>query len=297
MKKQYILIGIITVIVLLSIIYGFTVIGFPADSRGKKFDTTRISNLRSIKNSIDNYAQNNKKLPQSIQNVVINNTYLKINDPETKKPYEYYITGTKSYKLCANFSTSYDDPQSSEMTLYDYSYTSNQFRHKKGYNCFPFTTQPERTYPIQNITPTIEQNKIFTDKNIESVSTTTSYDQSSKFPEGFFSENSNEYGLIVYSNRSIYVYVNFIKPVKLANISSTFSECPQGKCDTSSITRTWTVEGSTNDGQNISMASNEKQSSSSAILDIPVVTNEEFTRITFRTTGPLLWKKMKFTYK
>ncbi len=298
MKKQYILTGVITFFVLLSIIYGFTIIGFPPDSRGIKFDNTRRSNLRDIKTRIESYASSNGKLPQAITEATREVTYIKTNDPENGKPYEYYTTGVNSYKLCATFSTEYESSQSSNMALYDYSYSSSQFRHEKGYNCFPFTAQlgSQYNYPTPTIGP-LFNSMSFADKNILSVTTATTYDQTSKFPEGFFSEDENEHGLIMYSTRGIYIYVNFIKPVKLSNISSTFSECPVSKCESSTGVRIWTVEGNTSDNQNISLIDNEKLSTSSRMLNVPVATDKEFTRISFRTTGPITWKKIKFSYK
>lgn len=306
MKKDYILIGVISLFVAMGVIYGFVVIGLPRDSRGMRFDAIRVNNLSSIKNRIDSYASQNKRLPQSIRQAVATDSYVKILDPETDKPYEYIITDTDSYRLCATFDT---DNTRRDMPQIDY-YSPSEFRHSKGYNCFPFTVNLGTNYNYfsPTITPLIVEavsptdvTKYFTDKNIESVKLDeyTLIDQSSEFPEGFFTANENEYGLINYRSHPIpvSVHVSFIRPVKLASLTNSFSACSKGDC------YKWTAVGTTDSGENISLSENMMISDTNLQPKLNITSEKSFTNITIRVfniydkSNHIKWKKIKFIYK
>lgn len=298
MKKDHVLIGVVFIFVIASIVYGFSVIGFPRDSRGLKFDTIRKNSLRDIKSKIDQYATSNRKLPQTLEEATADVTYIKTKDPETNNIYEYYITAASSYKLCATFSTSNEDLQNNGSTLMYGSYSS-EFRHKKGYNCFPFTAQinqPAYNYNYSYPTPTSAI--AFEDKNILSVTTTNTYDQTAKFPNGFFSNDINERGFVSYNTKSIpvYVTVRFFKPVKLASVTNIFSTCNVASCYKITIT------GETDYRAVISIIDQKEIFNTTSENTIDIVSDEKFVALRFvvdSTTEPkkVEWNKVKFTYK
>lgn len=106
-KNTNVLIGIASALVLISIIGGFLTVGSPAKQRALQFDAQRVSDLQSLKYEIEAYTQRNKKIPESLKEISLTNTYVSTKDPETKVEYEYVILpdGMNSYSLCANFAT------------------------------------------------------------------------------------------------------------------------------------------------------------------------------------------------
>ncbi|MDD4358257.1 MAG: DUF5671 domain-containing protein [Candidatus Pacebacteria bacterium] len=104
-------------------ISSFFLIDSPQESRNRKLDDKILSDFNTIKFAIDNYYNENEKLPQNL------------NDVESKiiKPYngsldyEYEITGDKKYKLCAEFMSSNLEKIKT--------YSDNNWKHDKGYQC------------------------------------------------------------------------------------------------------------------------------------------------------------------
>lgn len=124
--------GIISIVVIIiSFVGAFFVIESPKTARNKAYDSTRSQDLTNIKYAIDNYYSEYKKLPDNLSDLKENNAYLKLNDPESKTPYEYKITDETSYELCAEFEYSNKDTSNQESYLY-----GTEFSHDAGYNCF-----------------------------------------------------------------------------------------------------------------------------------------------------------------
>lgn len=136
MSSNSYLIGIISVIMFLALVYGFTIIGSPEDTRGKKFDQTRVTHLTTLRSSIDNYYSLNKKLPESLDSVQSNSSYISTyrKDPETNTEYLYTPTNEVSYKLCATFNADSKD-DTSNISMHN---LNSEYSHPKGYHCFNF---------------------------------------------------------------------------------------------------------------------------------------------------------------
>src|SRR3989344_5113229 len=86
---------IVGVVILISIILGFSVIGSPQSQRLIKQDNQKIMDLQNMQYQIINYWQINGTIPEKWESMMI--------DGETDKPYEYKKTGAMSFKLCAEF--------------------------------------------------------------------------------------------------------------------------------------------------------------------------------------------------
>lgn len=96
---------ITAVVILLSVIYGFYLVGFPAKQRNLRFDEQRVMNLQEIISSVASYWQQKNQLPPTLTDLGV----LGFNvpkDPETGAQYEYSITGDLSFRLCATFKMS-----------------------------------------------------------------------------------------------------------------------------------------------------------------------------------------------
>lgn len=144
-----------------AIVYGFTGSGSPAHARAVKFDAQRVSDLTGIKSQINQYYYEKMALPQSLTEISDKYSYVKVNDPDTKKMYTY-IPGTNgAYQLCATFSLSNEDDSVKKRSAYDM--YGDVMKHPKGYKCFDNTVDqtyrnggynPNNYYPTPTFTPT-----------------------------------------------------------------------------------------------------------------------------------------------
>ncbi len=95
-------------IVVASVVAGFTVMGSPSVAREKRFDERRVQDLQSIQWQIVNFWQQKGKLPAKLED--LNDpisSFMVPTDPRTGTAYEYRITDqTKlGFELCADFET------------------------------------------------------------------------------------------------------------------------------------------------------------------------------------------------
>ena len=93
------------VIVILSLVVGFMVMGSPANQRMRHYDDQRVSDLQNINYQIINYWQLKRSLPRvtsDVENKATGNIIPV--DPETGVAYSYEVVTPLSYKLCATFS-------------------------------------------------------------------------------------------------------------------------------------------------------------------------------------------------
>jgi hypothetical protein len=121
-----------------SVAYGLMGSGSPLESRGRKFDDQRVSDLSSISNSVENYYRSKNMLPAAL--VDLKGDYYSENilmDPENSQPYKYEKNDNTSYKLCATFSTSSEKKNNRSNSLY----YANKFEHPQGEHCFDLNVQ------------------------------------------------------------------------------------------------------------------------------------------------------------
>lgn len=142
------------VIVLVSIISGFLIVGSPSRQRALRFDSLRVAALTEIQNYIVNYWQVKRELPKSLS--VLNDplvpTFVPV-DPETQLDYEYSIKADKTFELCATFSEDSDSiNNATDPVFYDPKDTIAQnWKHEAGRTCFTRTIDPEKYPPLSNI--------------------------------------------------------------------------------------------------------------------------------------------------
>jgi hypothetical protein len=131
MIKHYFQIGIVSLIVLAAIIFGFTQVGLPMTQRDENTDQTRASNLSTLESYIQSYYYSSQKLPVKLSDLSSASSQ---KDPETGKAYEYKIKGSTSYQLCATFKT--DSAKKDSTVAANIYMSSSKFNHPKGYHCF-----------------------------------------------------------------------------------------------------------------------------------------------------------------
>lgn len=94
------------VVIVGSIVYGFSVIGSPATQRALRYDSQRVSDLQNIQWQIVNHFQQKGSIPSSLAELgdPISGYQTPV-DPETSAAYEYTLIGqsAKAFELCATF--------------------------------------------------------------------------------------------------------------------------------------------------------------------------------------------------
>lgn len=146
-------ISIVVAAVSIIAISGLWIAGSPAAERARRFDERRISELQSISYAIDNYWNLNKALPRDLSTLqATRDIYIgSIIDPETGAPYEYTLTDSDTYSLCATFTNS--SPETATTQPYNPN-TSKFWEHSEGRQCFAIdvrkpTTPEEKPIIIQ----------------------------------------------------------------------------------------------------------------------------------------------------
>ncbi|KND50180.1 MAG: hypothetical protein AB198_01845 [Parcubacteria bacterium C7867-003] len=128
-----------TVLVLGSIVWGFSVLGSPRTQRLYKYDAQKVNDLQNLRGQVEAYYGTNSKLPDTLQELSKINFGNAIVDLQTNKPYEYSKTGALTYSLCAEFNKDSKDSVSSQPYPY---YTEISWTHPAGRHCFELKINP-----------------------------------------------------------------------------------------------------------------------------------------------------------
>lgn len=147
------------VLVLLSIVSGFFIIGSPATIRLQRFDDQKISDLQNIQWQIINYYQTKGVLPANLMEVsdpISGNIIPK--DAQSGQDYGYRITKAPySFELCATFNTdTLNNPAMATGAAHITMPTDQEnWKHVADQTCFERTIDPERypIYPKSTVTP------------------------------------------------------------------------------------------------------------------------------------------------
>lgn len=147
--KSYKIFAIASVVVVVaSIVWGFTVMGLPQSQRAQQLDMTRINDLQNIQSQVVNYYQQKNTVPDDLATLAdpISN-YIIPNDPETQLPYQYEKISDTSFKLCADFTTSVNGANGSTRSLpvakpIMFDDINQNWQHEEGNFCFTRTIDP-----------------------------------------------------------------------------------------------------------------------------------------------------------
>lgn len=134
-------------LVVVAIALGFMVGGSPTTARKEGFDAQRANSLSEIASCVANFAGNQKRLPETLEELSMSGQYAncssRISDPETGIPYEYRVVspgvvvgGVRegSFELCANFATDSQDYPTGVYRVDGY-YEDKWTEHGVGRNC------------------------------------------------------------------------------------------------------------------------------------------------------------------
>ncbi len=101
-------------LVVLALVWGGYLIGSPSSERDRKIDEQRVTDLQAIQSEIYNIVYDGRPyeqtspvnpIPRTLEDVAAQALYQRpsIVDPETKLPYEYTVTDSTHFELCATF--------------------------------------------------------------------------------------------------------------------------------------------------------------------------------------------------
>ncbi len=156
-RARTLAISIASIIVLVSVIGGFLVIGSPSSIRDLRDDNQRLMDLQNIQYQILNNYQTKGSLPQSLAELSDPiSGYIVPVDPKTELEYEYRTltsTSTLNFELCSTFAKNSTDLKgrgegiayTSEMYI-DPAFGSDNWKHEAGRACFTRSIDPLK-YP------------------------------------------------------------------------------------------------------------------------------------------------------
>jgi hypothetical protein len=144
-------------IIVASMILGFSVLGSPQSQRLVRLDNQKIQDLQNIQQQVISYWQMNGALPTSLSDISSSLQYVVIpKDPQSQTTYEYNKTDTMNFEICAEFNKENletnikygsDIGMPSIGGKSDY-LQNNNWNHSAGRICFPRVINPE-IYPTQ----------------------------------------------------------------------------------------------------------------------------------------------------
>ena len=145
MRKYYLGILVINIIVIVLVVAGFVIGGTPGDLKEVGYDTARISSFSNIKYAVQTYYRSYFRLPNYLTDIIASPESLR--DPQTKELFTYTKESSMSYKLCAKFSTDSAKIKAKYAKDYygGYNYGGpNENEHKKGFDCITYTVDVSR---------------------------------------------------------------------------------------------------------------------------------------------------------
>jgi hypothetical protein len=153
-RKDAVRIGV-GILVLVTIISGFFIVGTPAQARLARFDAQRVTDLQDLQYRVTNYWQAKQALPETLAELSNSLNYGPIpTDPQTKAPYVYKTMGALSFQLCANFNavsrgTQNRNVYSEPTTLSGSKGAQDTWQHESGTVCFDRTIDPSFYPPLK----------------------------------------------------------------------------------------------------------------------------------------------------
>jgi len=140
------------VLVLITIIAGFFIMGTPGQVRLYRFDSQKVSDLQNIQWQVVNYWQQKEELPGNLEQLAdpISGAIIP-KDPQSGADYSYKVTGSLNFRLCATFNTDSKESERQASIARPVSYYGGEmegenWQHGAGEVCFDRTIDPER-YP------------------------------------------------------------------------------------------------------------------------------------------------------
>lgn len=140
-----------SIVVLATIVLGFILVGSPAQQRKVRFDDQRVSSLSMIQGQITNYYSMKQELPAKLSD--LENPLIGFNvpvDPQTGAAFEYAVTSSLSFELCATFETASIGGEKDVTRPYGiYEPYNESWTHADARTCFSRTIDPDLYPPVK----------------------------------------------------------------------------------------------------------------------------------------------------
>jgi len=144
--------AVAAVLVIGSIVAGFSVLGTPQTQRMYRYDSQKVSDLQNIQGQIVNYWQQKEMIPTTLEQLQDPiSGFIVPTDPQTQMSYEYKKTGTLSFDLCAEFNkVLQSDTNSVPRVVYPepMGKLGDSWLHEAGKQCFSRTIDSQ-LYPVR----------------------------------------------------------------------------------------------------------------------------------------------------
>ncbi len=149
--------GAVVASVITVIIIGLFLSGSPKDERLRQFDSQRLLDLQQIAAALDAYWNAEGVLPEDLEVLLRKRGYSvsSLKDPGTGEYYEYRITGSEIYELCANFDKTFsieDEQKLKVMPVGPYSVNLGEgfWQHGPGHTCYTIQVRKDLyKYPVK----------------------------------------------------------------------------------------------------------------------------------------------------
>ena len=148
--------GVVAVLVLVSIISGFFIMGSPHSNRLVRIDFEKVQDLQSIQWQIVRFWQEKEVLPQTLSELEDPLVGFTLStDPQTGESYGYDVIGERTFELCAVFNRPNRDterlvrPGLDRSTIF-YGFDDANWQHGEGETCFERTIDPDRFPPVKD---------------------------------------------------------------------------------------------------------------------------------------------------
>ncbi len=140
------------VMVLITIIGGFVVVGSPAKQRALRLDRMRVNSLSGIQYSAGHYWQEFGKVPDTLSDLTEYMGYSP-KDPSTNAPYVYEktVSSSNAFKICAVFEASSTEMEESYAKPIVSGGDFSDWRHGPGLTCFQRTVNPVDFPPAKKV--------------------------------------------------------------------------------------------------------------------------------------------------
>ncbi len=140
--------GTLTLLIL-SLVAAFLTVESPQMARQRKIDQQTMSNIYQLENEINSFYQENKRLPESLEELTATN---RLRSPYSISPLifeqiEYQKISDEQFNLCANFVTD------SRLEKRDYYFETGRM-NQAGWNCFPGNLWLDVKAPTIELVPT-----------------------------------------------------------------------------------------------------------------------------------------------
>lgn len=136
----------VSVLILLAVVFGFSVMGSPRTQRLLRYDDQKVSDLQNIQWQVISHWQTYGTVPSTIQelnNSSSINYYNLPKDPQTGEDYGYIKTSELGFEICADFNRANKKENSQIMPMYvDRMGTNENWQHEEGRQCFSRTIDP-----------------------------------------------------------------------------------------------------------------------------------------------------------